>query len=129
MTVPALKSLKNPRLASRTWGARVVLEITTIALCGGVLMIMHVPAEITRGGFVDGACYGGEVGGDVVLESALADVAQELLHLRNFDDARATEGLERIVGEFAFADVAANFSSEVIGREAKVAHISSFDAA
>ena len=43
-----------------------------------------------------------------MLEAVLADVAQQLLQARNLHDAGAAEGLERVVGELAFADVAAN---------------------
>ena len=68
---------------------------------------VHRPAEVFAGGLVDGGGGGGEVGGDVVLEAVLADVAQQLLHVGDLDHAGAAEGVERIVGEGALADVAA----------------------
>ena len=46
----------------------------------------------------------------MVFEAVLADVAQQFLQMRDFDYAGATEGVQRIVGEFAFAYIAANFS-------------------
>ena len=52
----------------------------------------------------------GEVGGDVVLEAVLADVAEQLLQARDFDHAGAAESFERIVGERALADVAADLA-------------------
>ena len=55
---------------------------------------------------MDGGGGGGEAGGDVVLEAVLADVAEELLHVGDLDDAGSAEGVERVVGEGALADVA-----------------------
>jgi len=66
---------------------------------------VHGPVEVFGGGFVDRGGGGGEAGGDVVLEAVLADVAEELLHVGDLDHAGAAEGVERFVGEGAFADV------------------------
>src|SRR6266566_7623485 len=56
------------------------------------LVPVDVPTEIARCGFVDGRSDGGEVGSDVMFEAALANEAQQLLQLRDADDARAAEG-------------------------------------
>src|ERR1700757_3008544 len=61
-----------------------------------------------------------------MLESTLADEAEEFLQPGNSDDARAAKSFQRIVGEFAFADVAADLAVEVVGGEAEVAHGSGF---
>ena len=53
-----------------------------------------------------------------MFEAALADVAEEFLQVRNLDDAGAAKCFQRIVGKLSFADVAADFSFTVIGREA-----------
>ena len=83
---------------------------------------MHLPAEVVGGGFIDGAGDCGEVGSNVMLEAVLADVAEELLHVGDFDDTCAAEGVERVVGEGAFAYVAGDLAGEVVGREAGEAH-------
>lgn len=80
------------------------------------------PVEVLGGGLVDGGGGGGEAGGDVVLEAVLADVAEELLHVGDLDDARAAEGVERVVGECSLADVALDLAGEVVGGEAGEAH-------
>jgi hypothetical protein len=41
-----------------------------------------------------------------MLEAVLTDIAEQGLQVRDADDAGAAESVERIVGEFAFADVA-----------------------
>src|ERR1700760_4951405 len=61
-----------------------------------------------------------------MLESTFADEAEKFLQPGNSDDACAAEGFERIVGEFAFADVAADLAIEVVGGVAEVAHGSGF---
>src|SRR6202789_3017068 len=57
-----------------------------------------------------------------MFEVVLADVAEELLHVGDLDDAGSSKGVERVVGEFAFADVAGDFAGEVVGGEAGEAH-------
>ena len=69
----------------------------------------------------------GKIGGHVMLETVFADVVQQLLHLRNFDHAGAAESIQRIVGESAFADVAAHLAGGVVGREAGKAHLLRLD--
>ena len=71
----------------------------------------------------------GKIGGYVVFEAAFANVVQEFLHVRDFDDAGATEGVEWIVGESALADVAAHFSCGIVGGEASEAHFFGLDEA
>ena len=94
-----------------------------------LLVPVHLPAEVLAGGLVDGGGGVGEVGGDVVLEAVFADVAEEVLHVGDLDDAGAAEGVEGIVGEGALADVAADLAGEVVGGEAGEAHGAGFDGA
>jgi len=65
----------------------------------------------------------------VVLEAALANVAEQFLQVRDLDDAGSAEGVERIVGESAVADVAAHFACGVVGGEAGEAHFFRLDEA
>src|SRR5580765_5529915 len=74
---------------------------------------VHVPAEISGGGFVDGRRNCRQVGGDVMLEALLADVVQQGLHLWNLDHARATESVQRIVRKPSLAHVAAHLTRGV----------------
>src|SRR5438270_8950302 len=64
------------------------------------------PAQVAGSGFLHGAGDLRHVGGYVVLETVLADVAEEVLKIRDLDDSGAAEGIERVVSEFALADVA-----------------------
>src|SRR5690242_6703876 len=89
-------------------------------------MPVHIPAEIAAGSFVNGSRAGGEIGGSVMLESVFTDIPEKTLHVRDFDDSGAADGLERIVGESALADIAAHFAIEVVGRETRVRHGSGF---
>jgi len=54
----------------------------------------------------------------VVLEALVADVAEEFLQLWHMSDRAVAKGLERIVGELAFADVGADDAAGVVGRQA-----------
>ena len=47
-----------------------------------------------------------EVRRDMMLKAVLADVAQQLLHLRNLNHASAAKGIQRIVGKRTLADIA-----------------------
>src|ERR1019366_10306514 len=69
---------------------------------------VYAPAQIACGGFLDRGGYGRQVGGYVVLEAALADVAEQLLQPGDAHHAGAAKSFERIVGELAFAHVALN---------------------
>src|SRR5713101_8402981 len=57
-----------------------------------------------------------------MLEAALADVAQQMLHARNLDYARAAESLERIVGKHSLAHVPADSALAIVGGKPRVAH-------
>src|ERR1022692_814826 len=61
-----------------------------------------------------------------MLKSLLADVMQQLLHLRNLHNSGAAKRLQRIVGESSFADVASDASKCVVSREARKAHGTGF---
>lgn len=78
---------------------------------------------------MDGGGDRGEICGDVMLEAVLADVTEKFLEMRDFYHAGAAEGFERIVGEFALADVAGTFSGEIVGGEARETHGAALDAA
>src|ERR1700691_5279003 len=99
------------------------------SFCGWLRVLMHLPSEVVGGSLVDRAGNGGEVGSHVMLEAVLADVAKELLHVGDFDDAGSAEGVEGIVGESALADVAGDAAGEVVGGEAGKAHVAGFDGA
>ena len=95
------------------------------------MIAMHVrdaPAQVARGASCT-AARRRQVGRDVVLEAVFADVAQQALQVGDADYAGAAEGVERIVGEFAFADVAADLAFAVVGGEAGEAHGPGFDQA
>src|SRR5882762_5939139 len=57
-----------------------------------------------------------------MLESALTDVAQQLLHVWYLDHPGATEGVQRIVGEPSLAQVPAHRAGGIFGRKAGEAH-------
>jgi hypothetical protein len=76
-----------------------ILIYASVSPCGEpvlrlVAVPVHLPAEVSNGGFVDGACRSREVGGYVVLESVLADVVQQLLEVWNLDHADTTKGIQ-----------------------------------
>src|ERR1700722_8550950 len=50
----------------------------------GLFMAVHGPAEVTVGSFEDRIGYHGEVGGNMMLETVLANVAEQLLHVGDF---------------------------------------------
>lgn len=64
----------------------------------------------------------------MVFEALLADVAQKLLQIRDFDDASAAESFERIVGEASAADVAADSSVGIVGGKPRKTHGAGLDA-
>ncbi len=51
------------------------------------------------------------------------------MHPRNLHDAGAAKGVERVVGELALADVAANLPGQIVGREAHETHLLRLDQA
>src|ERR1035437_8690499 len=95
----------------RTWPSGMML-----------LVPMHGPVEVLTGCFVDRRRGGREVRRDVVLEAVFADVAKQRLHVRDLHHAGPAEGVQRVVGERALADVAANYAGEIVSREARKAH-------
>src|SRR5579864_9676146 len=88
---------------SRPFKARLIK--LPLVFKGG--MIVAFPTEVA-GGFVNGFGNITEVCRYVVLEAFAANVLEQLLQLRNVRYASAGECLQRIVGEFAGASVAAN---------------------
>src|SRR5215472_3761015 len=64
-----------------------------------------------------------------MFESVLADVVQQLLHLRDFDNPCAPECVQGIVGKATFAQIAAHFPRSVIGRESSETHLLRLDQA
>src|ERR1035438_10262568 len=69
---------------------------------------VRIPAHVAGGGFMNGLGDVAEAGGYMMLEAFAADEAQQLLQVGNLGNARAAEGLERIVGEAARACIAAD---------------------
>src|SRR5580704_14661125 len=89
-------------------------------------MIMALPSQVTYGRLMNRFRHFAEVGCHVMFEAFMANVFEQFLQLRNFRDAGAAEGLERIVGEPARPRVAANYSAAIVGRVAGIAHCSGF---
>src|SRR5262245_47707347 len=85
-------------------------------------MIRDGPVEIARGGLLYGTGYRGHVRRDVVLEAVFADVAEEFLEVVDLDHARAAEGIQRVVGELALANVALDAAFHIVRGEAREAH-------
>jgi hypothetical protein len=92
-------------------------------------MEVHVPAKIIAGGFIYRASALRKVGGNAVLKAFFADEAQQLLHLWNFNHARAAESFQWIIGETAFANIAAHLTFVVVSRKTGIAHCTSLYAA
>jgi len=75
------------------------------------LLVRHyIPAQVVRRCFAHGRRYLREVRRYVMLEAVGANEVQELLHVRNPYYAGPAESLQWIVGEFAFAHVAADLA-------------------
>src|SRR4029079_4197857 len=85
-------------------------------------MAVDVPFHVLRDGFVNRIGDVRERAGDVMLEATFAVVAWHRLELRNPDDARAAERLQRVLREFTLSDVATNPSRAVVGRETREGH-------
>src|SRR5690348_11417149 len=90
---------------------------------------MHVPAEVSRGSFVNNGRDAREIGGDVVLEAVFANVVEQFLQSGNLDDACAAERFERIVGKSSAACITPNFTASIVGGKSREAHEAGFDAA
>src|SRR3954463_13627071 len=58
----------------------------------------------------------------MMLKAVFADVMKKLLHFGNLDHACATEGVQGIISEASFANVAAHLACSVVSREAGEAH-------
>src|SRR5215472_4879078 len=58
----------------------------------------------------------------MVLEAIFADVAQELLHLRNLHHPGPAEGIQRIIRKPALAYVTADPPGEIVRGESREAH-------
>ena len=65
---------------------------------------MNVPAQVIAEGLFKHAGRVGEVHHHVMLKSIRADMAEELLKLRNVSHGAISKGLQRIVRESAFTD-------------------------
>src|SRR5690242_4948404 len=64
-----------------------------------------------------------------MFEPTFADVPEKLLQLRDMHNASTAEGFERIVGKISFADIAANSSFTIVGRDADKTHRTGLDSA
>src|SRR6266498_3005868 len=58
----------------------------------------------------------------MVLKPSLADVMQQLLHLRDFNHAGAAKCIQRIVSKATFTAVATHLTRQIIGREPRETH-------
>src|ERR1700761_523286 len=92
-------------------------------------MVVHAPAQIADGGFVDWTGYLRKIRRDVMFKALLADEAKQFLEPWNSGYPGASEGFEWIVGEFSLAYIASDLAVEVVGGESDVGHGAGFDAA
>src|SRR5579863_5033359 len=58
--------------------------------------------------------------------AVFADVTEKFLHFGDFHHAGAAEGFERVVGEFSFANVAADHAFAIDSGETRVTHGAAF---
>ena len=83
-------------------------------------MLINFPPEIIS------KRLGQDVGGfglrhdDVMLEAVVADVLHEFLELGHFGHGAVAEGLQHVIGQFAFADVGADAAVRVRRGDAAV---------
>ncbi len=63
-----------------------------------LIVIANVPTQVAGGGFLDGGGDAGKIGGHVMLKSPFADEMQQALQLWDLHHARASEGVQRVVG-------------------------------
>src|ERR1700731_4906137 len=59
----------------------------------------------------------------MVFKSSLADKAKQRLQPGNAHDSSTAKGVQAVVGEFAFAYIAADAAVVFIGRESRIAHV------
>ena len=71
------------------------------------LVVIRLPAFVIAQGLSHGAAVMAAVHGHVMLVAVVADVFQQLLHLRDPDHSVAAETLWPVAGDFALADVGA----------------------
>ena len=79
--------------------------------------MVDIPAEIIAERFGQNAGGFGLGHDHVMFKAFAADVMHEVLEARNFGDGAVAEGVERIIGQFAFAHVRANFALGIGGGE------------
>src|SRR5438132_8797672 len=87
---------------------------------------MHPPAEVPDGSLMHRTRSRREIRRHVMFKSVLANVMQQLLQLRNLHHAHPAKSIQRIASERTLADVPANHSRRVIGRESGEAHRTRF---
>ena len=75
---------------------------------------IDIPSEIVLEGFRDSTRNLTAGGGYMVFKTVFADVTEQRLQFRNFKDAVSAEGVEFVIGEFAFTDVGSDFTELVI---------------
>src|ERR1700692_4970483 len=78
-------------------------------------MPVHLPSEVLGGSFVNRRGGRREVGGNMVFKAVLADITQQLLHLRNLNHSCPAERMQRVVGKCTLAYIAGDLSGEVVG--------------
>src|SRR5690348_3119954 len=117
------------KIETRTLRVPKSTPATIVANRCSSVMPIEIPTQVTRARLVQDRTDRGQVGGYVVLEPLLANVAQQMLHSRNFNDACAAEGFERIVRELPIPHIAAYFPGVIVGGKAGVAHGAGFHAA
>ena len=83
-------------------------------------MLLHVPPKIISKRLRQNVRALGNRHHDVMLETFFADMAQNFLQIRNVRDGAVAEGIELVVREFAFADVATDFPLGIGGGDATV---------
>ena len=83
-------------------------------------MVLHFPTKIIPKRLRQNSRAARNGHHDVMFESLPADVVQNVLQIRNVRDGAVAEGVERVVCEFAFADVAADFALGIGGGNAAI---------
>src|SRR6478736_1045471 len=63
----------------------------------------------------------------MMLESVLADIVQQFLHLRNLDHTRTAKRIQRIVRKPAMPNIAAHLPGSIVSRKARKAHLLRLD--
>jgi len=92
-----------------------------------LLVSIDFPAHIGIECFGDCVSFLGEVYGDVVFETHVADVLHKVLEVVYFEDAVSAEGIEFVVGEFALSNVAGYQPRRVVGGSSAEGRFCGFD--